>query len=125
MLRKALLRAGLPHRTFQGLRATCSSLLRQWGVAPEYVRLAVGHEGEEVERKHYLALDFTSYHAPEPIAEGETPMDLFARLCQPPQAARRGTKSLNKPTKAVANQVVSWRPQRESNPCCRLERAES
>src|ERR1700752_1431801 len=35
-LRRALKRAGLPSRTFQNLRATCSSLQKQWGVSPEY-----------------------------------------------------------------------------------------
>ena len=79
-LRRVLKRAGLPHRTFQNLRATCSSLLKQWGVAPEYVRAAIGHENDAVAREHYDRLDFTTYRPPEVLLDGETPMDLFERL---------------------------------------------
>jgi hypothetical protein len=50
VLRRVLRSAGLPHRTFQNLRATCSSLLKQWGVAPEYVRAVIGHETDAVAR---------------------------------------------------------------------------
>ena len=153
LLRRVLKRAGLPHRTLQNLRATCSSLLKQWGVAPEYVRAAIGHESEAVAREHYDRLDFTTYRAPETLQPGETPMDLFARLCiatepldasaQP--AATERVRAIDEPVRAIAStmreqspprvpspsrkaprsQRVTWRPQRESNPCRRLERAVS
>jgi len=123
LLRRVLKRAGLPHRTYQNLRATCSSLLKQWGVAPEYVGAAIGHETEAVAKRHYDRLDFTTYHAPEPILEGETPMDLFARLCrEPSESPHRVPSPAARPQRI---QRFGWRPQRESNPCCRLERAES
>ena len=80
-LRRVLKTAGLPQRTFQNLRATCSSLLKQWGIAPEYVRAAIGHENDAVAREHYDRLDFRTYRPPEMLLPGETPMDLFARLC--------------------------------------------
>ncbi len=154
LLRLVLKRAGLAHRTLQNLRATCSSLLKQWGVLPEYVRAAIGHESEAVAREHYDRLDFTTYRAPEALLPGETPMDLFARLCVQPEAstlpgasehpaeqlrapnetvrARSSTLSGQSPPrvpspkrKAPQSQRVTWRPQRESNPCRRLERAVS
>ncbi len=153
VLRRVLKSAGLPHRTLQNLRATCSSLLKQWGVAPEYVRAVIGHETDAVAREHYDRLDFTTYRAPEQLGTGDTPMDLFARVCIEPDAAalqapseqiaksstRRGEQvraragnerpipprvpSLR--TKPQRIRGVEWRPQRDSNPCCRLERAES
>jgi hypothetical protein len=39
-----LKRAGLPHRTFQNLCATASSLLKQWGISRDYVLAAIGLE---------------------------------------------------------------------------------
>ena len=111
----------MSHRTFQNLRATCSSLLKQWGVAPEYVRAAIGHESEAVARLHYDRLDFRIYRAPETLRADETPMDLVARLCRSESPLRVPSPS----KKAPRLQRVGWRPQRESNPCCRLERAES
>ncbi len=152
LLRVVLKRAGLPHRTLQNLRATCSSLLKQWGVAPEYVRTAIGHETDAVAREHYDRLDFTTYRAPEPLAPGDTPMDLFARLCTEPDAiadapgaaecvrerastyrARNGGRTGVRtppavPSAAAAparNRGLEWRSQRESNPCLSLERAAS
>jgi hypothetical protein len=153
VLRRVLRSAGLPHRTLQNLRATCSSLLKQWGVAPEYVRVVIGHETDAVARAHYDRLDFTTYRAPENLLPGETPMDLFARLCIEPEAtalhpiskrveslligraeqvpARAGTERPIPPrvpsprNRPQRIQGVKWRPQRDSNPCCRLERAES
>ena len=156
-LRRVLKRAGLAHRTLQNLRATCSSLLKQWGVAPEYVRAAIGHESEAVAREHYDRLDFTTYRAPEVLQPGETPMDLFARLCVEPdeQSARTYDAIASAPSdpnehvrevastytvqtggripprvpspkrKAPQSQRVTWRSQRESNPCLSLERAAS
>jgi hypothetical protein len=60
--------------------------LKQWGVAPAYVRQAIGHADEAVADAHYNKLNFTKYIPPEPIdGERETPMDLFARLCVPPE----------------------------------------
>ncbi len=152
LLRRALKRAGLPHRTLQNLRATCSSLLKQWGVAPAYVLAAIGHESDAVAREHYDRLDFTTYRAPEALLPGDTPMDLFARLCgessklpareehaeavlSAPAGELRARASsegarvhprVPSPTrKAPRSRELGWRPQRESNPCYRLERAES
>ncbi len=83
-MRRVLERAGLPKRTFQNMRATASTLLKQWGVAEEYVRYAIGHEDKAVAAKHYDALDFSKYKTAEQLnPEVETPMDLFARLCVP------------------------------------------
>ena len=131
LLRRILRRAGLPARTFQNLRATAGSLLRQWGIPPEYARAALGHEGEAVAEAHYTALDFRVFRPPERVdpGQGETPMDLFERLCPEP-AARRESPHLSphlgvEDEEAEEIQAVTWRPQRESNPCCRLERAES
>ncbi len=123
LLRRVLIRAGLPHRTFQNLRATCSSLLKQWGVAPEYVRAAIGHESDGVARKHYDRLDFTTYREPERLQPGQTPMDLFARLCEETDEIPLAVPSPARKPPMI--QRVGWRPQRDSNPCCRLERAES
>ena len=69
-LRRALRKAGLPDRSFQNLRATCSSLLKSWGIDPAYVRAAIGHEGEAVAAKHYDRLDFTTYREPERLGTG-------------------------------------------------------
>src|SRR5262245_15284663 len=121
LLRRVLERAGLPHRTFQNLRATCSSLLKQWGVNPEYVRAAIGHENEAVAREHYDRFDFTTYRPPETQCEGETPMDLFARLCRSESPLRLPSRS----KKAPRIRRVGWCSQRESNPCFGLERATS
>lgn len=123
-LRRVLRRAGLPSRSFQNLRATASSLLKQWGVAPAYVLAAIGHEGEAVAAAHYDALDFSTYREPERLAPGDTPMDLFERLCgeeSPQESPHLATDT----RKAPRLRALGWRPQRESNPCYRLERAES
>ena len=124
MLRRVLKRAGLPSRTFQNLRATCSSLLKQWGVAPAYVLACIGHESEGVARMHYDALDFSTYRAPETLRSGEVPADLFARLCPEESVQSPPIKSPQR-TQLAALARKSWRPQRDSNPCCRLERAVS
>ena len=140
VLRRVLRLAGLPHRTFQNLRATCSSLLKQWGIAPAYVRAMIGHKTDAVAREHYDRLDFTTYRAPEELRDGETPMDLFARVCVEPDAdavqplgervqARAGEQRQTPPRvpsprkKAPKRQVVGWRPQRDSNPCCQKRKA--
>jgi len=144
ILRRVLKRAGLPHRTLQNMRATCSSLLKQWGIAPEYVRVAIGHETDAVARQYYDRLDFTTYRPPEQILRGDTPMDLFARLCVEPDAtalqplaeqvarsstrrgeqvrARAGNERPTPPrvpslrTKPQRIRGVDWCPQRDSNP---------
>jgi hypothetical protein len=86
VLRGACKRAGLPKRTFQNLRATASSLLMEWLKDPVYVRWAIGHADESVASTHYNKLDFTKYKSAECFdPETETPMDLFARLCVPPE----------------------------------------
>jgi integrase len=86
-LRRICERAGLPHTTFQHLRATCGTLLTQWLRDPEWVRAVVGWKGAAVAEAHYLAIDFRgSYRAPERLHLGENPMDLFERLCAPAQA---------------------------------------
>jgi hypothetical protein len=88
VLRRVCERAGLPKCTFQNLRATCSSLLKQWGVAPAYVRQVIGHADEAVADAHYNKPDFSQYPTPESVdGQRETPMDLFARLCVPPEKA--------------------------------------
>ncbi len=147
VLRRVLRSAGLPHRTLQNLRATCSSLLKQWGVTPEYVRVAIGHETDAVARQYYDRIDFTTYRPPEQILRGETPMDLFARLCVEPDPsalqplseqvarsstrrgeqvrARAGNERSTPPrvpsprTKPQRIRGVEWRPQRDSNPSAR------
>ena len=88
----------------------------------------LGHENEAVAAAHYDRLDFTTYSEPERLQPGETPMDLFARLCRAPEAQNSHHQShhlhsarRNPPKR----QGARWRPQRESNPCRRLERAVS
>ena len=133
VLRRVLRSAGLPGRTFQNLRATCSSLLKQWGIAPEYVRAVIGHETDAVARAHYDRFDFTTYQAPEDLHHGETPMDLFARVCVEPdpnalrganeQVRARAGKQAPTPPRVPSPRIkvqrirrVEWRGGRDSNP---------
>jgi len=131
MLRRVLERAGLPARTFQNLRATASSLLRQWGVPAEYVRAAIGHETEGVADAHYNALDFRVFRPPERVdpEAGDTPMDLFERLCPEPLSLSHSphfSPHLGvEEQKAEGIQPLPWCSQRDSNPCLGLERATS
>ena len=124
-LRRALKGAGLPSRTLQNLRATASSLLKSWGVAPEYVRTVIGHESQTVADAHYDRLDFTAYRQPEPLHPGENPMDLFARLCRAPKSHHESHHRAARVANLPKRQARAWRSQRESNPCLSLERAAS
>jgi len=111
--------AGLEHTTFQNLRATANTLLRQWGVNVEAVREIIGHEGEAVASEHYTGKRLRGYRPPELLAEGELPTDLFARLCRAPEAQKSHHKSHHPKTgarKAPRLKAVGWCPQRDSNP---------
>ena len=53
------------------------------------------------------------------------PMDLFARLCPEPAQDRSPLTVPSPQRKAPRSRAVAWRPQRDSNPRRRLERAVS
>ena len=77
---------------------------------------------------HYDRLDFTTYREPERLQPGETPMDLFERLCRAPEREKSHHESHHSTTarrKAPKRLAAGWRSQRESNPCLSLERAAS
>ena len=119
--------AGIERRTFQNLRATCSSLLKEWGIPEKLVRAAIGHAGDAVAEAHYDDLDPTQAR---PVATwdpeaGENFADLFARLCPEPKSHQKSHHHERVAIKALARRVVRWRSQRESNPCLSLERAPS
>ena len=124
VLRRVCERAGLPKRTFQNLRATASSLLTEWTKDPVYVRHVIGHADEGVATAHYNKLDLTRYKPAEPLdPETENPMDLFARLCVPREQVPAVVPALKIESEGIPG--VTWRSQRESNPCLSLERAPS
>ena len=126
-LRRTLKGAELPHRTLQNPRAAASNRVAGRCVAPEYVRAAIGHEGQAVADEHYDAIDVTQARPAETWERerGENMMDLFARLCRVPKSHHESHHRAARVANLPKRQAVAWRSQRESNPCLGLERAAS
>ena len=122
-LRRICKAAGLSRVTCQNLRATPSTLLKEWGVPEKVVRAAMGHEADDVAEAHYDSIDPTNARPAQTWDReaGENFADLFARLCPEPESHHLVGES----RKGPENQGRRWRSQGESNPCLRLERAAS
>jgi len=103
------------------LRDTFASQLLTAGITLQYISGQLGHESVGVTEKHYAKwIGDDDYREPMRLEEGEVPADLLARL-----PAKVPTVVPTHINESEEIQGVKWRPQRDSNPCCRLERAES
>ena len=106
MLKRIVKRAGLPHTTFQNLRATCGTLLRRWLKDPEYVHDRIGWEGEEVAEHHYIQREVGgAYRVAEQLLPGETPTDLFERKCVSTGESRGRVGAVGKTVREIIQEV--------------------
>ncbi len=103
LVRRACTAAGIGKRTLQNLRATASSLLKQWGVPTKLVGVAIGHESEAVAEEHYDAIDVTEARPAETWdrIRGENFADLFARLCPEPKSHQKSHHQSHKTPKRL------------------------
>jgi len=80
--------AGIGHRQIKDLRDSYASLLLSAGIPLAFVSKQLGHQSMQLTERHYARYmpDGDEYQAPEPLARGEVPADLLARL---PERAKR------------------------------------
>ncbi len=109
---------------FKDLRGTYASQLLTCGISLQYISKQLGRGRIEVTQRHYAKwIGDDDYREPMRLREGEVVADLLARL--PADVPTRIPTLEDADEEVSAVYGVTWRPQRDSNPCYRLERAES
>ena len=88
-LRRVIRSSGIEQSlTPHGLRDTYASHLLSAGVQLAYVSAQLGHADVAITARHYARwCGGDEYRPPIPLAEGEVPADLLARLGKAPQSA--------------------------------------